>query len=117
MSLISINRSLPDEWIVLANSVCFKVKLPSGFLLSWSERMSRLLSGVRSSWDMLAKNSDLYLDVRASCLVFAFDLLVLVGKQLRFFLQLFVGFLKFFLTRLQLLGERLRLLEQIFGAH
>ena len=24
---------------------------------SWRERMSKLLSGVRSSWDMLAKNS------------------------------------------------------------
>ena len=37
------------------------VRLPSGFLDSWSERISRLLSGVRSSCDMLARNSDLYL--------------------------------------------------------
>src|SRR5213592_2630025 len=33
--------------------------------------MRRLLSGVRSSWDMLARNSDLYLEVKASCLAFS----------------------------------------------
>ena len=33
--------------------------------------MSRLLSGVRSSCDMLARNSDLYFDVSASCLAFS----------------------------------------------
>ena len=33
--------------------------------------MSRLLSGVRSSCDMLARNSDLYLEVSASCLAFS----------------------------------------------
>ncbi len=32
MSLISISRSLPDEWMVLANSICLPVRLPSGFL-------------------------------------------------------------------------------------
>ena len=32
MSLISVSRSLPDEWIVLANSTCLAVRLPSGFL-------------------------------------------------------------------------------------
>ena len=34
---------------------------------SWSERISRLFSGVRSSCDMLARNSDLYFEVSASC--------------------------------------------------
>jgi hypothetical protein len=71
MSLISISRSLPDEWIVLANSTCLVVRLPSGFLDSWSDRISSEFSGVRSSCDMLARNSDLYLDVRASCLAFS----------------------------------------------
>ena len=36
-------------------------RLPSLFAHSWSERISRLFSGVRSSCDMLARNSDLYL--------------------------------------------------------
>ena len=71
MSLISISRSLPDEWIVLANSVCLGVRFPSGFFESWSERISRLLSGVRSSCDMFARNSDLYFEVSASCLAFS----------------------------------------------
>ena len=67
MSLMSMSRSLPDEWIVRANSTCLPVRFPSLLPESWSERMSRLLSGVRSSWDMFARNSDLYFEVRASC--------------------------------------------------
>ena len=35
------------------------------------ERISRLFSGVRSSWDMLARNCDLYLEVSASCSAFS----------------------------------------------
>ena len=49
------------------NSICLGVKLPSPLSASMRERISRLLRGVRSSWDILAKNSDLYLEVRASC--------------------------------------------------
>ena len=71
MSLISISRSLPEQWMVLPNSTCFGVRLPSGFLHSWSDRISRLLSGVRSSCDMLARNSDLYFEVSASCSAFS----------------------------------------------
>ena len=40
-----------------------------------------------------------------------------MGEQPRLFLKLLVGLLELFLAALQLLGERLRLLEQIFGAH
>ena len=50
-------------------------------------------------------------------LVLAFDFLVLMGEQPGLFLQLLVGLLQLFLAALQLLGQRLRLLEQIFGAH
>src|SRR6266404_6208419 len=71
MSLMSIRRSVIDEWMVFANSVCLSVRFPAGFRESWSDRMSRLLSGVRSSWDMLARNSDLYFDVNASCSAFS----------------------------------------------
>ena len=88
-----------------------------------------LLSGVRSSCDMLARNSDLYLEVSASSvgllleraaglldlLVLAFDLGVLLGEQLRLLRQLLVGLLQLVLLRLQFGGELLRLLEQAFG--
>ena len=105
MSLMSISRSLPDEWIVRANSTCFEVRLPSALPESWSDRISSELSGVRSSCDMFARNSDLYLEVRASWrgllfqrlagllhfLVLALHLLVLVGQQPGLLLQLLVG--------------------------
>src|SRR5437899_1035185 len=45
MSLIRLRRSLPEAWIVLANSVCLPVRLPSGLRESWSERMRRLRGG------------------------------------------------------------------------
>ena len=50
-------------------------------------------------------------------LVLAFHFLVLLGEQPGLFLQFLVGVLQFFLPRLQLLGQRLRLFEQVFGAH
>ena len=49
--------------------------------------------------------------------VLAFHFLVLVGQQAGLFLQFLVGLLQFFLPGLQLLGQRLRLLEQVFRAH
>ena len=127
---MSVSRSLPEEWIVLANSTCRAVRLPSGFLQSWSDRISRLLSGVRSSCDMFARNSDLYFEVSASCsafsssawracstsLVLALDLRVLLGEQPRLLLELLVGLLQLLLPALQLLRQRLRLLEQVLGA-
>ena len=42
-----------------------------GSSTSWSDRISKLLSGVRSSCDMFARNSVLYFDVRASCSAFS----------------------------------------------
>ena len=130
MSLISISRSLPDEWIVLENSTCLADRLPSGFLHSWSDRISRLLSGVRSSCDMLARNSDLYLDVSASCSAFSSSAWRACSTS--WFLrstswfwcassralspQLLVGLLQLLLARAEFLGQRLRLLEQVLGA-
>jgi hypothetical protein len=89
------------------------------------------LSGVRSSCDMFARNSDLYLEVSASCLAFllqrlasllhllvlALDLVVLVGQQPGLLLQLLVGLLELLLLALQFLGQRLGLLEQVLGPH
>ena len=50
-------------------------------------------------------------------LVLAFDFLVLVGEQAGLLLQFLVGVLQLFLAGLQLLGQRLRLLEQVFRPH
>ena len=66
MSLISASRSLPAAWIVSANSTCWVCRLPSAFSASIRDRIRRLFSGVRSSWLMLARNSDLYFEDSAS---------------------------------------------------
>ena len=71
MSLISVSRSVPEEWMFRANSTCLAVRLPSAFSASCWPRMRIELSGVRSSCDMLARNSDLYLEVSASCSAFS----------------------------------------------
>ena len=71
ISLISCSRSSPDAWIVWAYSTCFEVRFPSSFSANSPERMSKLLRGVLSSCDMLARNSDLYFDVKASCAAFS----------------------------------------------
>jgi hypothetical protein len=67
MSLIRSSRSEPELWIVWAKPTCLVVRFPSTFSVRICERMRRLLSGVRSSCDMLARNSDLYLEMSASC--------------------------------------------------
>ena len=59
MSLIRPSSSEPALWIVFANSICFSVRLPSGLSASSFARISSELSGVRSSCDMFARNSDL----------------------------------------------------------
>ena len=57
--------------MVRANSTCFGVRLWSGFSLSCWPSTRMLFSGVRSSCDMLARNSDLYLEVSASSFAFS----------------------------------------------
>ncbi len=64
---MSWSRSEPAEWMMPAYSTCFGVRLREGFWASNWARMSRLLSGVRSSWLMFARNSDLYLEASESC--------------------------------------------------
>ncbi|MNO96535.1 hypothetical protein D3C76_882090 [compost metagenome] len=62
ISFISFNKSSPDEFIVFANSSCFSDNVPfSLFSAIICESTIILFNGVLSSWDMLAKNSDLYL--------------------------------------------------------
>ncbi len=67
MSLMSCSRSEPAEWMMPAYSTCFGVRLREGFWASSWARMSRLLRGVRSSWLMLARNSDLYFEASDNC--------------------------------------------------
>ncbi len=45
--------------MVFANSTCLSVSVPSEFCASSRDRISSELSGVRNSWDMFARNSDL----------------------------------------------------------
>ncbi len=71
MSLIRSSRSEPEPWIVCAKPTCLAVRFSSWFSISIWDRMSMLLSGVRSSCDMLARNSDLYFEMRASCSAFS----------------------------------------------
>ena len=106
-------------------------QVASGFSASCWPRIRIELSGVRSSWDILARNSDLYFEVRASSfafsssararlldfLVLALDLDVALGELLRLLFELLVRLLQFALARLQLDGELLRLLQQRFRLH
>ena len=71
MSLMRLRRSDPAELIVRANSICFSLRLPWALSARSFDRISSELSGVRSSWDMFARNSDLYFEVSASCSAFS----------------------------------------------
>ena len=68
---MSASRSEPALWIVAAESTCLLVRLPVSFELSTFERIRSELSGVRSSCDMFARNSDLYFELSASCSAFS----------------------------------------------
>jgi len=59
MSLMRVKSSTPDDLMVAAYSTCLGVRFCSLLSCRWLERIIRLLSGVRSSWDMFARNSDL----------------------------------------------------------
>src|SRR6266404_6245903 len=90
--------------MVRANSTCLADKLPSGFSVSCWPRIRMLLSGVRSSCDMLARNSDLYFEVSESSVAFSSSARRACS-------------ISWFLLCLQLSGELLGLLQQTFGLH
>ena len=71
MSLMSASRSLPAEEMVCANLTCSGVRLPSLLSASSFARINEELSGVRSSWLMLARNSLLYWFERSSSAAFS----------------------------------------------
>ena len=132
MSLIRCSRSEPEELMLrgeldlLDREVAAASSRPSCWL-----RMRIELSGVRSSCDMLARNSDLYFEVSASSAAFSSSArracstsaflrstsAFCSARSLRLRAQLLVGLLQLDLARLQLDGELLRLREQALGAH
>ncbi len=65
------SRSVPAAWMVLANSTWRPVRFFSWLSESCWPRIRMLLSGVRSSCDMLARNSVLYREVSASSAAFS----------------------------------------------
>ena len=97
MSLMSISRSLPDEWIVLANSVCLAGEVALGVLAELVgedeqavERRAQLVRHVGEELGLVLGGEGellgLFLERLAGLLdflVLAFDLLVLVGQQAR----------------------------------
>ena len=72
ISLISASRSAPEEWMVRGELDLLRRQVAARRCRrAGCDRISRLLSGVRSSCDMLARNSDLYCEVSASCSAFS----------------------------------------------
>ena len=131
MSLISVSRSVPAEWMLRANSICFGVRLPDGVLGELlaedqdrverraqlvrhvGEELGLVLRGERQLGRLLLERAARLLDF----LVLALDLGVLLGELLGLRGELLVGLLQLGLPRLQLGRELLRLLQQVLGAH
>ncbi len=117
MSLISVSRSLPDEWIVLANSTCLRRQVAVGVLAQLIgedqqavERRAQLVRHVGQELGLVLRGQRQLLGLfferlprLLDFLVLALDFLVLVREQARLFLQLLVGLLQFLLPALQLL--------------
>ena len=87
------------------------------------ERRAQLVGHVREKLGLVARGERELLRLAFERLprlldlpVLAFDLFVLLEELPRLFLQFLVRLLQFFLPALQLGGERLRLLQQIFRA-
>ena len=129
MSLIRSSRSEPAEWIVVENSTCFGVRLPSGLSAQQLredqqrvERRSQLVRHVREELALVLRRERellrLLLERRASeldLLVLDLDARVLLLELAGLLLELLVRLLELLLLLLeQLLGRaerRRRLLE------
>ena len=115
--------------MTLAYSTWVSVMLWSGLSSSCWARIKRLFSGVRSSCDMLAMNSDLYFDETASWPAFSSTRrldsstswffcsasMFCSASSLAWRSQVLVGLAQLFLLRAELFGQRLGLLEQRLG--
>src|SRR3954449_6673330 len=123
MSLIRASKSVPELWIVSAYFTCRGVRFLSAFDESVWANKSTLFKGVRSSWLIFAKNSDLYFEVVASCSAFSSNA-ALACSTSRFVASTSVFcsakvcfFFELSIRRLQLLSQRLALLQEFLGAH
>ena len=67
MSLIRERRCRPEDRMSCRYSACFSFTSPNIRSASTSEKPRIAFSGVRSSWDMLARNSDLWRLAASSC--------------------------------------------------
>src|SRR6476469_7774714 len=88
--------------MIFAYSICFSVRFFGLLSASSFARMSTLLSGVRSSCDMLARNSDLYLLVASSS--FPFSCAIFFNEFGIDLPQFFFLCFQFFFGSLQFLG-------------
>ena len=70
ISLISSSKSEPDLWMMAEYSICLSVRFLVLLSFSSAASISTLLSGVRSSCDIFARNSDLYLLLASSSVAF-----------------------------------------------
>ncbi len=117
--------------MVCANSTSFDDIVPAAFSASCLERMSKLLSGVRKLVRHVGEELRLIFRGERQLLGLAFELLtrfvdlarapfdfgVALLQKPRLLLELLVGVLQLHLLALQLGRERLRLHEQLLGAH
>ena len=131
MSLISVSRSVPAEWMFLREIDLLADQVAGGVLGELLaededrvERRAQLVRHVRQELGLvLRRERELggLLFERAArlldFLVLALDFDVLLGELLRLRRQLLVGLLQLGLPRLQLDGELLRLLQQVLGPH
>ena len=131
MSLMSVSRSVPAEWMFLAKSTCFGDQVPAavlGELLAENqnrierraelvrhvrEELRLVLRGERELGRLLFERAPRLLDF----LVLALDFDVLLGELLGLRRELLVGLLQLGLPGLQLDGQLLRLLQQVLGPH
>ncbi len=79
MSLMSESRCRPEESMSCRYSSCLSLSSPNMRSSSASEKPMMALSGVRSSWDMLARNSDLCRFAISSCVRLLAQLLEQAG--------------------------------------
>ena len=124
MSLIRASRSVPDEWMVSAYLTCFWRQGAVGVLgqhlrqnQQVVQRRAQLVAHVGQELALVLGSErqllGLLFERRLGLLhlaVLGFHFVLLLGQQVRLFLQLGVGLLK-------LLGQRLALFQQLLRAH
>ena len=124
MSLIRASRSVPDEWMVSAYLTCFwrqgalailgqhlrqneqVVERGAQLVAHVGQKLALVFGSERQLFGLFFQRGLGLLHLA----VLGFHFVLLLGQQVRLFLQLGVGLLK-------LLGQRLALFQQLLGAH